>query len=38
VAASTSQTTASAQEVSGTAESLQRASLRVLGLIGEFRT
>lgn len=38
VAASTEQTSASAQEVSGTAEMLQTASLRVRGLIGEFRT
>lgn len=38
VAASTAQTAAAAREVSSTAESLQRASLRVLGLIGEFRT
>ena len=38
VAASTEQTSASAQEVSATAEMLQTASLRVRGLIGEFRT
>lgn len=38
VAASTEQTSASAQEVSATAELLQTASLRVRGLIGEFRT
>ncbi len=38
VAASTEQTSASAQEVSGTAEMLQTASMRVRGLIGEFRT
>lgn len=38
VAASTEQTAASAQEVSATAEMLQTASLRVRGLIGEFRT
>jgi methyl-accepting chemotaxis protein len=37
VAASTEQTSASAQEVSATAEMLQTASLRVRGLIGEFR-
>ncbi len=37
VAASTEQTSASAQEVSATAELLQTASLRVRGLIGEFR-
>ncbi len=38
VAASTEQTSASAQEVSATAEMLQTASIRVRGLIGEFRT
>lgn len=38
VAASTEETSASAEEVSGTAEMLQTASLRVRGLIGEFRT
>lgn len=38
VAASTEQTSASAQEVSATAELLQTASLRVRGMIGEFRT
>jgi len=38
VAASTEQTSASAQEVSATAEMLQTASMRVRGLIGEFRT
>ena len=38
VAGSTEQTSASAQEVSATAEMLQTASLRVRGLIGEFRT
>ena len=38
VAASTEQTSASAQEVSATAEMLQTASLRVRGMIGEFRT
>jgi len=38
VAASVEQTSASAQEVSATAEMLQTASLRVRGLIGEFRT
>ncbi|MES2524966.1 MAG: methyl-accepting chemotaxis protein [Gemmatimonadota bacterium] len=38
VAASTEQTSASAQEVSATAEMLQQASVRVRGLIGEFRT
>ena len=38
VAASTEQTSASAQEVSATAEMLHTASLRVRGLIGEFRT
>lgn len=38
VVASTARTAAVAREVSATAESLQRASLRVLGLIGEFRT
>jgi methyl-accepting chemotaxis protein len=37
VAASTEQTSASAQEVSATAEMLQTASIRVRGLIGEFR-
>ena len=37
VAASTEQTSASAQEVSATAELLQTASLRVRGLITEFR-
>ncbi|WP_439644001.1 methyl-accepting chemotaxis protein [Gemmatimonas sp.] len=37
VAASTEQTSASAQEVSATAEMLQTASLRVRGLITEFR-
>jgi len=37
VAASTEQTSASAQEVSATAEMLQTASLRVRGLIAEFR-
>lgn len=37
VAASTEQTSASAQEVSATAEMLQTASLRVRGLISEFR-
>lgn len=38
VAASTEQTSASAQEVSATAEMLQTASLRVRGMVGEFRT
>lgn len=38
VAASTEQTSASAQEVSATAEMLQAASLRVRGMIAEFRT
>ncbi len=38
VAASTAQTSASAHEVSATTERLQTASLRVRGLIGEFRT
>ena len=38
VAASTEETSASAEEVSATAEMLQTASLRVRGLIGEFRT
>jgi methyl-accepting chemotaxis protein len=38
VAGSTEQTSASAQDVSATAEMLQTASLRVRGLIGEFRT
>lgn len=38
VAASTGQTAASAQEVSATAGRMQTASLRVRGLIGEFRT
>lgn len=38
VAASTEQTSASAQEVSATAEMPQTASLRVRGMIGEFRT
>jgi len=38
VAASTEQTSASAQEVSATAELLQTASVRVRGMIGEFRT
>jgi methyl-accepting chemotaxis protein len=38
VAGSTEQTSVSAQEVSATAELLQTASLRVRGLIGEFRT
>lgn len=38
VAASTEQTSASAQEVSATAEMLQTASLRVRGMISEFRT
>jgi len=37
VAASTEQTSASAQEVSATAEMLQTASLRVRGLVSEFR-
>lgn len=37
VAASTEQTSASAEEVSATAEMLQTASLRVRGLIAEFR-
>jgi methyl-accepting chemotaxis protein len=37
VAASTEQTSASAQEVSATAEMLQTASMRVRGLIAEFR-
>lgn len=38
VAASTEETSASAEEVSATAEMLQTASLRLRGLIGEFRT
>jgi len=38
VAASSAQTSASAHEVSATTERLQTASLRVRGLIGEFRT
>jgi methyl-accepting chemotaxis protein len=38
VAASTEETSASAEEVSATAEMLQTASIRVRGLIGEFRT
>jgi methyl-accepting chemotaxis protein len=38
VAASTEQTSASAQEVSATAEMLTTASLRVRGMVGEFRT
>lgn len=37
VAASTEETSASAEEVSATAEMLQTASLRLRGLIGEFR-
>lgn len=38
VAASTEETSASAEEVSATAEVLQTASVRVRGMIGEFRT
>jgi len=38
VAASTEQTSASAQEVSATAEMLTTASMRVRGMVGEFRT
>ncbi|MEO7997551.1 MAG: methyl-accepting chemotaxis protein [Gemmatimonadaceae bacterium] len=38
VAASTEETSASAEEVSATAEMLQTASVRLRGLIGEFRT
>lgn len=38
VAASTAQTSASAHDVSATTERLQTASLRVRGLIGEFKT
>jgi len=38
VAASTEETSASAEEVSATAEVLQTASMRVRGMIGEFRT
>ena len=38
VAASSAQTSASAHDVSATTERLQTASLRVRGLIGEFRT
>lgn len=38
VAASTEETSASAEEVSATAELLNTASLRVRGMIGEFRT
>jgi methyl-accepting chemotaxis protein len=38
VAASTEQTSASAQQVSATAELLERASVRLRGLVGAFRT
>lgn len=38
VAASTEETSASAEEVSATAEVLQTASVRVRGMIGEFKT
>ncbi|MGV3709506.1 MAG: methyl-accepting chemotaxis protein [Gemmatimonas sp.] len=38
VAASTEETSASAEEVSATAEMLQTASVRLRGLVGEFRT